>query len=268
MIYLVATPIGNLKDITIRALEILKKADVIACEDTRTTKVLLDNYEINKRLISYHKFNEYDRADEIIEMALSGLDIAIVSDAGMPGISDPGNIMVKKAIEKGIKYTVIPGASAFTTALVLSGFNNESFVFRGFLPNKGSERNKILKEISGEAKTQILYESPHKIDKTMEDFLEFIPDRKVAIVREISKMFETVNIFRVDEYKDQDIVKKGEMVIVIDSQEICNQITDEFIFNKLIEEINKGESKKSAVKNVCKEFDLPKNRVYQISLNI
>lgn len=268
MIYLVATPIGNLKDITLRALEILEEVDLIACEDTRVTKILLDHYDIKNKLVSYHKFNENEKSDYLIEQALEGKNIAVVSDAGMPGISDPGNIIVKKAIENGIKYTAIPGANAFSTALILSGFDTDSFVFHGFLSNKGSERNRKLKEIQTEKKVQILYESPHKLDKTMQDFLSLIPNRKIAIIREISKMFESVSIFNVKDYFEKDIIKKGEIVLIIDKDDENIEINDDYILQKLIEELDNGQSKKNAVKIVSKMLDVNKNRVYEISLKM
>ena len=148
MIYFVATPIGNLKDITLRALEVLKSVDIIACEDTRTSKVLLSHYDIaNKNLISYHKFNEQQSSEKIIEYALSGKDIAVISDAGMPGISDPGNVLAKKLVEQNIDFCVIPGANALLTALVYSGFNSQNFYFVGFLPEKNSDKDKVVNQI-------------------------------------------------------------------------------------------------------------------------
>ncbi|MBS7404246.1 MAG: 16S rRNA (cytidine(1402)-2'-O)-methyltransferase, partial [Eubacteriales bacterium] len=189
MIYFVATPIGNLNDISLRALETLKNVQVIACEDTRTSKVLLDKFEIkNKLLISYHKFNEQESSQNIIKLASEGKDIAIISDAGMPGISDPGNILAKKLVEAKIDFTVIPGASALTTALVLSGFDSRNFFFAGFLPEKKVEKDKLLSQISTLSSTLIFYVSSHNIKKDIQYLFEQLGNRKACLVKELTKV--------------------------------------------------------------------------------
>ena len=267
MIYFVATPIGNLKDITLRALETLEKSDVICCEDTRTSKPLLDHYDIKKKLVSFHKFNEEARIAEIISWAEEGKEISIISDAGMPGISDPGNRLVQACIEKNIPYTVLPGPTAFSTALVLSGFENTSFKFYGFLPVKGKDRKNILEAISLEPSTQILYEAPHKLEKTLEDLAAYCPDRKVAVIREISKLYEDVKIFKASEYKDQDLVYRGEIVIVIDADEIkAKDFSDDEIKAFLEEAKAEGLKNKDAVKAVSEKYGIKKNRVYDIAV--
>ncbi|MGF0040185.1 16S rRNA (cytidine(1402)-2'-O)-methyltransferase [Peptoniphilaceae bacterium SGI.131] len=268
MIYLIATPIGNLADISLRALDVLKEVDLIACEDTRTSKILLDHYNIKKKLVSYHKFNEAQRAAELIEFAKAGQNIGVISDAGMPGISDPGNYLIREAIEKGVDYTLIPGASAFSAALVLSGFENSRFTFYGFFPGKTRERKALFEEIKRNKHTMIFYEAPHKLDKTMEDLLDIIPDRRMAIVREISKLYEDVKIFTVRNYFQTDIVKKGEMVLLIDADESEEELSDEFITAELEKFTASGMTKKMAVKEVCKLYKLPKNQVYELSLGI
>lgn len=265
MIYLIATPIGNLGDISLRALEVLREVDLIACEDTRTSKVLLDRYNIKKKLVSYHKFNEAKRASELIDLAKEGKKIGVISDAGMPGISDPGNYLIRAAIEKGLEYTLIPGASAFTSALVLSGFDNSRFTFYGFFPSKGRERKALLEEIRKNKHTMIFYEAPHKLDKTMEDLLAIIPDRRAAIVREISKLYEDVKIFAVKDYFQIDMVKKGEMVLLVDAYE-GDELTDDFILGELEKLISSGMTKKMAVKEICSSYNLAKNQVYELSL--
>lgn len=267
MIYFVATPIGNLEDITLRAIRVLSESDIIYCEDTRTSKKLLDHYEIQTKLVSYHKFNEQKRVEEIIQNSLDKT-ISIISDAGMPAISDPGNVLIRALIENNIEYTVLPGASAFTTALVLSGFNNESFSFLGFFPTKESEKQKLGNDIINNRSTQIFYESPHRIIKTLEFLSKLIPDRKVAVIREISKMYEDIKIFKAKEYLDFDIVEKGEIVLLIDKDDTEIEITQEYIETKLKELLESGMTKKSAVKKLSEDLGESKNRIYEISLNI
>lgn len=268
MIYIVPTPIGNLKDISLRALEVLESVDLIACEDTRTSSVLLNKYGIDKKLISYHMHNESKRTEEIIDLARQGEDIALISDAGMPGISDPGNRLIKKCIDQGIDYTVLPGASAFVTALVLSGFDNERFTFLGFMPSKKSDRDKVIEEIDESPYTQIIYEAPHRLMKTLVDLRDKMPDRRVAVIREISKVYEEVKIFKLSDLEDQDLVEKGEIVIVIDSYEKKLDFSDQDIKKLLREKLDQGHSKTKAVKLVSREYDLARNKVYQLSLEL
>ncbi len=268
MIYFVPTPIGNLEDITLRALRILEEVDIIACEDTRTTKKLLDHYEIKSKLISYHKFNEQKRVEEFIGFVLDGKSIAIVSDAGMPGISDPGNILIKGLIENSIEYTVLPGASASITALVMSGFDNEKFTFLGFIPTKSSDKRKFIEDINNNKKTQIFYESPHRILKTLEDLSEVFPNRKICVIREISKIHEDIKIFEAKDYMNQDIIEKGEIVVIVDKDDNEEEISDEFILSKIENLLDEGYTKKTAIKLISKEYDINKNKVYDLSLKI
>lgn len=268
MIYIIATPIGNLKDITLRALECLESCDIICCEDTRNTSVLLNHYEIKKKLVSFHEHNELKRTEEIINWYRKGKIICIVSDAGMPGISDPGSKLIPILIKNNIKYTVIPGPSAFTTALVYSGLNSDSFRFMGFLATKGKKRKTQLEEISKEKATIILYEAPHKLDKTMDDLIEIIPQRKISIVRELTKVFEEHVDFKVSEYYQQDFIKKGEMVLVIDRDDSQVELGEEKIEGLLISLIKKGYRKSEAVLKISEEYGLKKNMVYDISKRI
>ena len=215
-LYLVATPIGNLDDITYRAIKILSGVDLIAAEDTRKTKFLLDHYSIQKELVSYFAFNEAKRTPELIAKLKQGVSIAIVSDAGTPGISDPAYRLVKAAIEENINIIPIPGASAFISALVASGLPTESFVFEGFLPHKKGRKTK-LEELSKETRTIILYESPHRILKLLSELLISLGERKIVVARELTKMFE--EIFRgstseaINHFSSKSI--KGEFVLVI-----------------------------------------------------
>ena len=189
-LFVVATPIGNLKDITLRALEILKSVDLIAAEDTRHTKNLLTHYDIHKPLTSYFEHNQIKKTDYIINQLKQGKSIALVSDAGMPGISDPGFVVIREAIKEGIKVDAIPGPSALICGLVLSGLPTDKFVFEGFLSPKSAARRKRLTELAAESRTIVLYESPHRVLKTLKDIAEIMPSAEIACVREATKMFE------------------------------------------------------------------------------
>ena len=186
MLYLVATPIGNLQEITYRAVEVLQGVDYIACEDTRTSRTLLEHYNINKKLVSYHKFNENKSAEGIMQDLKKGLNIAIISDAGMPGISDPGNVVVNQLIQEGIDYTVISGASAFTNAFVLSGYP-APFTFIGFLPDNNKKKQELLEGFNKVNSTLIFYCSPHSIVEDLKDMYKVLGNREICVVREISK---------------------------------------------------------------------------------
>jgi len=190
-LYLVATPIGNLEDITLRALRVLKQADLIACEDTRQTQKLLNHFGIEKPTISYHEHNEASRAAELVEKLAGGGRIAVVTDAGMPGISDPGFRLVSLAIERGLPVVPVPGPAAFVTALVASGLPVESFAFRGFLPPKSGARRRVLERVKESLQTQVFYEAPHRIRETLEDVVATLgPNRPVVIARELTKIHE------------------------------------------------------------------------------
>lgn len=215
-LYIVSTPIGNLGDITLRALETLKSVDLIACEDTRHTLNLLNHFEIKKPLISYHQHSKAPKVDKIIDELLSGKEVAVVTDAGTPGISDPGEILIKAAIENGIEVIPIPGVSAAITALSISGLNTDEFVFVGFLPHKKGRQTK-LKEIALEKRTIILYESPYRIKKLLGELLEFVGDREVAVCRELTKKFEEITRGKISEVSDK-IKEKGEFVVILEGK--------------------------------------------------
>lgn len=270
ILYICPTPIGNLEDITLRTLRILKEVDIIAAEDTRHTVKLLNHYEIKKPLTSYHEHNIREKGIELIEELLEGKNIALVSDAGMPGISDPGEDLIRLAIEEDIQVIALPGATASITALVVSGLNTRRFAFEGFLSSKKKERIEGLKKLKDEKRTLIIYESPHRIKESLRDMLDILGNRKLAVIRELTKMYE--EIFRgdiesaIDRFSTGDI--KGEFVIILEgsTEEEFHEIID--IKEELLRYINQGFSKKESVKKVVNEFDLPKNQVYQESLEI
>lgn len=263
MLYIVATPIGNLKEITHYALEILNSVDYIACEDTRTSMVLLNHYEIKKPLISYHKFNEKSECGKIIADLQAGKNIALISDAGMPGISDPGNILINELINNNLEYTVVSGASALINAFVMSGFPTP-FTFVGFLPNKKSDAKKVLEEVKNYKSTLIFYVAPHDINDTLSVISSILGDRKAVVVREISKKFEE-KIF-INIAQGYSGVLKGEFVLVIEgaTQEIQNNLS---IIEEIQLLINSGISKNEAIKQVAHNRNLKKNDVYQEYLN-
>ena len=219
-LYIVPTPIGNLDDITIRAVETLKNSDLILSEDTRHAKKLLSHYKISTKVKSYHLNNEHKKVDEYVELMLQDKTISLITDAGTPCISDPGFLLVREAIKKGIQITCLPGPTALIPAIVLSGLPSEAFIFEGFLPKKKGRKTK-LKEISNNTMTTIIYESPYRIIKTLSDLLEFLgSDRKVSVSREISKIYEETFRGTVSDalvhFSDKKI--KGEFVICINKE--------------------------------------------------
>lgn len=216
-LYVVSTPIGNLQDITYRAVDVLSLVDLIACEDTRHTKILLDHYQIKKQLISYYEYNQVKRIDQILGYLKQGKSVALVSDAGTPGISDPGYSLIKKIIEENIAVEAIPGASAVLTALVISGLPMHRFCFEGFLPVKSGARKKVLEAIKLDKRTTVLYESPHRILKTLNAIKEVFGNTHLVIGRELTKKFEQMLRLTVDQaivyFEDKN--PKGEFVIII-----------------------------------------------------
>lgn len=276
-LYLVPTPIGNLKDITLRALEVLKESDIIAAEDTRQTLKLLNHFEIKKPLISYHKFNEQSKGNEIIELLLEGKNIALVSDAGTPGISDPGSVIVGKCINENIDFEVLPGATAITTALVYSGLDTTKFLFRGFLPRENKDRRVITDELLNSQETLIFYEAPHRLLDTLSYLMDVFGDRKIAVCRELTKLYEEIFRGNLSDAIQNFVNNKprGEFVLVLEGKKI-EDIKEEkkqewinlSIEDHILKYIKDGINKKEAIKLVAKDRELPKSEVYKFSTDI
>lgn len=268
-LYIVATPIGNLEDITIRAIRTLKEVDIIAAEDTRHTLKLLNHLEIKKPLISYHRHNEEIKTDELINKLLEGKNIALVSDAGTPVISDPGEEIVKTAIQNKIKVIPIPGPCALITALIASGMNAKEFAFIGFLPMNKKNRKEKLSEIEQENKTIILYEAPHKLLSTLQDLKSVIGNRKIVLAKELTKIHETYITGTVNEILETIKTPKGEYVIVIQgAKKTQNEIQKEYLNSMPLEEHykyyeNKKLNKKDIIKQIAKDRNINKNEIYK-----
>lgn len=269
-LYLVATPIGNLEDITLRAIRTLKEADIIVAEDTRHTLQLLNHLEISKPLMSYQRHSNEKKIIEIINKILEGNNIALVTDAGTPGISDPGEEIVKEAIKNNIKVTPIPGACALICALISSGLDTKEFTFLGFLPMNNKNRKEKLKEIKFSTNTIILYEAPHKLKETLRDLKEILGNRKIVLAHEMTKIHESFEIGTVKEFIEKISEPKGEYVIIIEKSE---KIEDNNEIKELsIEEHYKyyeklGYENKDIIKQIAKDRNVPKNEIYKQFIN-
>ena len=267
VLYIVATPIGNLEDITYRAIRVLKEVDIIAAEDTRQTLKLLNHYKITKPLLSYHRHNEEIRSDLLIEKLKEGKNIAIVSDAGTPGICDPGEEVVKKAIENNIKIIPIPGACAMINALIASGIDTNEFYFLGFLPLNKKNRKEKLEEILVSDKTIILYEAPHKMKNTLEDLSKILENRKIVLAREITKIHEEFIRGDITDILEKYDNLKGEMILIIEGnkKDKCKEnnlnslsIEEHFLYYK-----NLGLEKKEIIKMIAKDRNVNKIEIYK-----
>lgn len=267
-IYLVATPIGNLKDITLRALETLENVDIIACEDSRHSIKLLSKYNIKKPLLSYHKHNEKQRGSEIIKKAQEGKEIAIISDAGMPCISDPGSEIVRLARENDIKIEMVPGASSLSSAIALSGIKDGDFLFVGFLPKLLSEKKEKIRKYQSNDFNILIYTPPHGLRKDMKALFEVLGERSVVLVKEITKInerVETTKLSSYDEYKEV----KGEYIIIVKAQQKSTMLKfDTTIKEDIIANIKLGLSHKEAIKLVARHRSLQKDVVYKQYLEI
>ena len=266
-LYLVPTPIGNLEDITLRAKRILQEADYIAAEDTRTSGILLEKIGVHNHMLSFHKYNSKERAPELIKLMKDGAVIAEISDAGMPVISDPGYILVQECIKNNIPVVPLPGASAFTTALIASGFDAQPFTYYGFLPRKKSEQQLFFVQMKKARATSIFYEAPHRLIKTLNNMSEVLDsERKIVVARELTKIHEEFirgTISEVTDYFEQN-APRGEFVVLVSPNTIEEK---QLSWSELIKSVNRlvdtGESKKSAIKLVAQENNVSKNELYE-----
>ncbi len=270
-LYICGTPIGNLEDITIRVLNTLKEVDLIACEDTRHTIKLLNHYDIKTKMTSYHEHNKQTKGEELIKEIAGGKNIALVTDAGMPGISDPGSDLVKLCLQNGIPVTCCPGATAQVTGLVLSGISARRYAFEGFLPRDKKERKEVLQSLTSEYRTTVFYEAPHHLTTTLSDLLKALGDRKAATVREITKKHEAILTgtlsFLLDHFTQTEPL--GEFVIILEGADKEQAVKDaqdkwlEISFTEHLEiYLQKGASKKEAMKLVAADRGIPKREVY------
>lgn len=272
MLYLCATPIGNLEDITYRVLRVLSEADLIAAEDTRNSIKLLNHFEIKTPMTSYHEFNKYDKAKVLVDKILGGMDVAVITDAGTPGISDPGEELVKQCRAAGIRVTSLPGPAACITALTMSGRETRRFAFEAFLPYDKKERAQILENLRNETRTIIIYEAPHHLKKTLKECREYLGNRNMTVCKELTKRYEQKRKSTLDEmiayYEENE--PRGEYVLIFEGkslqelkeekQQEWNQLTVQEHMDHYLE---KGMDKKSAMKQVAKDRGVSKRDIYQ-----
>lgn len=279
ILYICGTPIGNLKDITLRCLNVLKKVDLIAAEDTRHTKILLNHYQIRKPSTSYHKYSKEKKVEHILQLLQEGKKIALLSDAGMPGICDPGYEIIRKAIENSITIIPIPGVSALTTALVISGFALERFVFEGFVPRKKGEKRRFFLNLKDEERTIVFYETPHRIKDTLNTLKEVMGDRRIVIARELTKKFEEIIRGKlssvVESLNSREI--KGEITLVLEGNRaykkediLCTQdyVREGKLEKEIQNYVNQGLYIKDIVSLVTEEYDISKKWVYEKVLEL
>lgn len=271
-LYLCATPIGNLDDMTFRVIETLKKVDLIAAEDTRHSIKLMNHFQIKTKMTSYHEYNKYDKAKILVKQMMEGKDIALVTDAGTPGISDPGEELVRQCHEAGIRVTALPGACALINALVISGRPARRFCFEAFLPYDKKERKKILDQLKDETRTIILYEAPHHLEKTLRDLKESLGNRKMTLCRELTKKYESVHMTTIEDLleKLETNPPRGECVLIIEGrsfEELEEESRESFLKMPLEEHmaiyLNQGYSRKEAMKMTAKDRGVSKRDIYQ-----
>ena len=275
-LYLCATPIGNLSDITQRVLDTLNEVDIIAAEDTRNSIKLLNHFGIRTPMTSYHEYNRYDKAAELIDKLREGKDIALITDAGTPGISDPGEVFVSMCHDAGIRVTSLPGACALITALTMSGLKTRRFCFEAFLPSDKKERREVLKELTDETRTIIIYEAPHHLRKTLEELRDTLGNRRIVLCRELTKQFEEVLRFRVDEaigyYESNE--PRGEYVLVLegrDREELKQEEKESWLTMSLEDHMklyeDEGFDRKECMKRVARDRGMTKREVYNLLIN-
>ena len=277
ILYLVATPIGNLNDMTFRAVEVLRNVSLIAAEDTRNSIKLLNHFEIKTAMTSYHEFNKYDKADYLIGKLNSGQDVAVITDAGTPGISNPGEVLVEKCYEAGITVVPVPGACAAVNALIASGQPTRRFLFEAFLPTDKKERREILESLRNETRTIIIYEAPHRLVKTLEELQEYLGDRELTLCKELTKkhesfvkttLSEAVNLFVENEPRGEFVlVIKGKSRAMIE-EEKSQAWSDISIAEHVEKYISSGMTKKEAIKKVAEDRNIPKREVYAETITL
>lgn len=268
-LYIVSTPIGNLEDITLRALRVLKEVDVIAAEDTRHSLKLLNHYAISKRMISYWGEKEKVKTEETLRILDSGRSVALITDAGTPGISDPGNVLIRKAIEAGITVVPVPGPAAVIAALSISGFSTDAFLFMGFLPAKASRRLKELQELKLEPRTLVFYEAPHRLIETMTDIAETFHDRRAVVIKEITKFYEEAFRGTAPEILErlEEVKIEGEYVIVLEGRPLEKRSAEEDVLTEVKTLMKRGLGRKEAVKRIAEEYGISKKELYDRSLS-
>ena len=270
-LYLCATPIGNLEDITYRVVRTLKEVDLIGAEDTRNSIKLLNHFEIETPMQSYHEFNKYDKAKELVQMMLDGKDIALITDAGTPGISDPGEELVKECLENGIEVTSLPGASACVTAISMSGLSTQRFCFEAFLPKDKKKKENVLKQLQNETRTIIIYEAPHRLTKTLAELEKALGNRRVSVNRELTKKYEESFLTTLKDAREKYEAEepRGEFVLVIEGkdQEALDQEERQKWEDMSLEDhmkiyLDEGLDKKAAMKKVAKDRGVSKRDIY------
>lgn len=265
-LFIVGTPIGNLGDITFRAVETLKSVDMIACEDTRHSGILLSKLEIKKPLISYYLHKERQAGEKIIDLLRQGKNIALITDAGMPCISDPGALLVQMAFENGIECSVVPGPTAVASAMALSGITKRGFCFLGFLPEKNKEKDSLISPYKNVDIQLVFYCSPHNINEDLNYLYGILGARKVVVVKEITKLFERVEKGVLGEFQIDE--PKGEYVVIVEGEDAKNTLCELSIKEHLLANIEKGLSKKDAIKQTAQERGVAKDVVYKVALEI
>ena len=267
-LYIVSTPIGNLEDVTLRALRVLKEVDVIAAEDTRHSLKFLNHYGIKKQLISYWGEKEKVKAEETVRLLKEGRSVALISDAGTPGISDPGAVLIRKAIEEGIRVVPVPGASAVITALSLSGFPTDEFTFCGFLPPKAAQRRKEIGRLSLEQRPMVFYEAPHRILDTLDDIREIMGERDIVVIKELTKFYEEVyrgNVAAVLQRLQESTIA-GEFVIVLSGRQKQGDVNIGDALREVKDLMRKGLGRKESVKKIAEAYGLGRKELYDRSL--
>lgn len=275
-LYVCATPIGNLEDVTLRVLRVLKEADLIAAEDTRHTRQLLDRYDIATPMLSLHEHNEARRTAQLLDRLAAGETVALVSDAGTPGISDPGERLIRAVIAADVPLTVLPGPTAFVTALVGSGLSTERFAFEGFLPRSPGRRRKALRALAREERTLIFYEAPHRVRSTLKDMEQELGDRPACVARELTKTFEQWQRGSLRELAETwaEATPRGEFVIVVAGAEgpaegaAVDEPTEEVLTRRVREAMAAGADKRDAIRQVAKELGVPQRTVYRAAIGI